>query len=85
MIRHVKDPDTDDAKTFFEDLLGFADIELPEDWKERVKIGSDRKQSGTARENLMLEGIEIPDELPLMQKKLVDLTNPGLREILGYA
>ena len=85
VIRHVKNLDTPEAKAFFSDLLGFADIDLPDDWKERVLVGSDRKQSGTARENLMLEGIEVPNELPEMQKKLVDHTNPGLRQLLGYA
>ncbi len=84
IIAALKDLESPEAKTFFKDLLALADISLPDDWKERVKVGSDRKQSGTARENLKLEGIEIPNELPEMQKKLVDYSNPGLREILGY-
>lgn len=84
IIKHVKNLDGKDAKTFFADLLGFADIDLPDDWKERVRIGSDRKQSGTARENLTLKGQKVPAELPEMQKKLVDYTNPGLRALLGY-
>ena len=49
-----------------------------------MKIGSDRKQSGTARENLELGDVNIPAELPDTQKKLVDYTAPGLRELLGY-
>jgi hypothetical protein len=84
IIKHLKNLNLVEAKTFFADLLGFADIGLPEDWQERVRIGSDRKQSGTARENLTLKGQKIPSELPQMQKKLVDYTNPGLRELLGY-
>jgi hypothetical protein len=46
--------------------------------------GSDRKQSGTARENLRGIDVEFPDELPDMQKRLVDFAAPGLRAILGY-
>ena len=84
IIRHLKNLDSDEAKTFFEKLLRVGGIELPKDWKERVLIGSDRKQSGTARENLTLKGQVVPSELPDMQKKLVDYTNPGLRELLGY-
>ena len=84
IIRHLKNLDDTTAKNFFEELLGFADIALPDDWKQRVLIGSDRKQSGTARENLKLKGQTIPTELPDMQKKLVDYTNPGLRALLGY-
>lgn len=84
VVRHLKNIDTPKAKSFFEELLGFADISLPEDWKDRIAVGSDRKQSGTARENLKLKGQQVPTVLPDMQKKLVDFTNPGLRELLGY-
>jgi isopenicillin N synthase-like dioxygenase len=59
--------------------------QMPEDWRERVRIGSDREQSGTARENLAGGGIfEVPDELPDTQKKLVNYAAPGLRSVLGY-
>ena len=59
--------------------------ELPEDWRERVRVGSDRQQSGTARENLAGGGkYEVPDELPEIQKRLVNYAAPGLREVLGY-
>ncbi|MBT8040271.1 MAG: hypothetical protein KJN78_08515, partial [Gammaproteobacteria bacterium] len=58
---------------------------LPEDWRERVRVGSDRKQSGTARENLAGQAAGVPDELPDTQKKLVDFAIPGIRELLGYA
>ena len=85
IITHLKDLDSPKAKSFFETLLGIGKIDLPNDWKERIRIGSDRKQSGTARENLMLNGIDIPTELPEIQKRLVDYANPGLRKILGYA
>jgi len=52
--------------------------------RKRIKIGSDRNQSGTARENLDLKGQDIPNELPAKQKQLVDYAAPGLRAILGY-
>ena len=57
---------------------------LPGDWRERVKIGSDRKQSGTARENLRDVKITIPDVLSDAQKELCDYAAPGLRKLLGY-
>ena len=67
------------------DLLKHCGVKLPEDWKERVKVGSDRSQSGTARENLDLDNLDIPNELPEMQKRLVDYAAPGLRQLLGYS
>ena len=53
-------------------------------WRERVKIGADRKQSGTARENLTGVGIELPAVLPDLQKRMIDFAAPGLRSLLGY-
>lgn len=85
VISHLKHIDTIEAKEYFGRLLSICGIpELPEDWKERILIGSDRKQSGTARENLSGKKFEIPDELPEVQKQLVDYAAPGLRQILGY-
>ena len=86
MMQHVKNIDSAEAETFFADLLKDCAMgELPVDWRERVRIGSDRQQSGTARENLAGGGkFDVPDVLPDIQKKLVDLAAPGLREILGY-
>ena len=84
IIKHVKTIDTDEAKTFFTALLGFGSIDLPDDWKERIAIGADRKNSGTARENLELKGQSVPSVLPDMQKRLVDIAAPDLRELLGY-
>lgn len=84
VIENLKSIDSAEAETFFSELLGFGGIDLPSDWKARIAVGSDRKQSGTARENLDLKGQDVPSELPEMQKKLVDYANPGLRELLGY-
>jgi hypothetical protein len=50
-----------------------------------VRVGSDPRQSGTARENLTGVGIALPDTLPDRHRRLVDYAAPGLREVLGYA
>ena len=49
-----------------------------------MRIGADREQSGTARENLAGAATDVPDELPETQKRLVDYAAPGLRAVLGY-
>ncbi len=77
--------DTPAGEAYFTSVLSSCGIEaLPGDWRARVRVGSDRKQSGTARENLRGVAAEVPDELPDTQKKLVDFAAPGLRQILGY-
>ncbi|MFC3052932.1 hypothetical protein [Kordiimonas pumila] len=86
LLHAVKNLETEEAEDFFAELLGKCGIEeMPHDWQERVRIGSDRNQSGTARENLAGNTEELPNELPEMQKKLVNFAAPGLRDILGYA
>jgi hypothetical protein len=84
LVAAVKDLDSDASEEFFTDLLDFYGIEKPADWRERVRIGSDREQSGTARENLAGGTGVIPDEPPDMQKRLVDHMLPDVRELLGY-
>lgn len=71
------------AERYFAKLLGDCGLDMPDDWRERVEAGSDRKQSRTARENLTFEA-DIPDVLPDAQKRLVDFHAPGLRALLGY-
>ena len=86
LVRHLGQLDSTAAQDYFRELLRSCGIgELPSDWRERVVVGSDRKQSGTARENLSKIALAVPAELPPMQRRLVDLTAPGLRAILGYA
>lgn len=85
LILQLKALDSLEAEDFFRDLLGFCGIDLPSEWRERVLIGSDPKQSGTARENLLGVAAEIPRELPEIQKRLVEHAAPGLRALLGYA
>lgn len=86
LLANVKNLESGSAEGYFAGLLGACGIEaLPGDWRERVRVGSDRAQSGTARENLRGEQVELPAELPDVQKRLVDHAAPGLRELLGYA
>ena len=82
----VKKLESDEAESFFAALAKNCGLEaLPADWRERVRVGSDREQSGTARENLAGGGaFEIPEELPEQHKKLVEFAAPGLRRVLGY-
>ncbi|GLR71090.1 hypothetical protein [Agaribacter marinus] len=85
IIHHVKNIDTAASEAFFATLLShFGYDSLPDDWQARIQIGADREQSGTARENLSGTVIELPSELPIAQKQLVEYAAPGLRHILGY-
>tara|TARA_B110000503_G_scaffold62286_1_gene98701 strand:- start:537 stop:1313 length:777 start_codon:yes stop_codon:yes gene_type:complete len=85
LIRNLTNLDSEESGVFFSDLFSLAGLgDLPEDWRERIKIGADREQSGTARENLVGLTDEIPDVLPDIQKKMVNVAAPGLREVLGY-
>ena len=84
LVAALNNLDGDDAEAFISELLDACGIERPDDWRERVRVGSDRKQSGTARENLTGVGIELPATLPEPQKRMVDFAAAGLREILGY-
>ncbi|MDX2237777.1 MAG: hypothetical protein NW203_09455 [Hyphomonadaceae bacterium] len=83
IVRHLKALDGIAANAFFAELLGACGIDLPADWRERVRIGSDRKHSATAREHLSND-VAVPDDLPERQKRLVDFAAPGLRAMLGY-
>ena len=84
LIAAVKDIDAPSAVSFFDSLFEACGIEKPGDWKERVRIGSDRKQSGTARENLTGVETELPETLGAQHRALVDYHAPGLRAVLGY-
>jgi len=86
LLTHVGNLDSSEAERFFATLLQNCGIhELPDDWRKRVRLGADREQSGTARENLAGCGAaDVPDELPDLQKSLVDYAVPGLRGLLGY-
>ena len=85
LVSALENLDAPGADRFFSDLLNACAIDLPQDWRDRVLIGSDRKQSGTARENLTGVALDFPKELPEPQKRLLDFAAPGLRSMLGYA
>lgn len=84
IVRHLKIIDSPEAEAFFRKLLEDCGMEMPADWKQRVIIGADRKQSATARENLAVDDDRIPAVLPDVQKRLVDVAMPGMRALLGY-
>jgi hypothetical protein len=85
LARHARDLENGEAEAYFKTLLEACGISpIPADWRERVKVGSDRRRSGTARENLTGIAIELPDNLPERHRRLVDYAAPGLRRLLGY-
>jgi hypothetical protein len=84
LMRALRELDGKVGERYFKDLLDTCGIKRPDDWRERVRIGSDPKQSGTARDNLSGVKTLFPKELPHNQKRLIDFAAPGLRELLGY-
>lgn len=85
LVQHLASLDEPEAEAFFEALLDACGIALHSDWRERVRIGSDRRESATARENLSGVAVELPQELGPRHRALVDYHAPGLRCLLGYA
>jgi hypothetical protein len=86
LVRNVDNIESVSSERFFSDLFSVAKLgALPDDWRERVLVGSDRAQSGTFRDNLSGLKEVIPDILPDKQKQLVDYAAPGLRALLGYS
>lgn len=76
--------DGDEGERYFLALFDACGIECPADWRERVRIGSDPAQSGTARDRLTGISITFPDQLGPRHRALVDYEAPGLRALLGY-
>ncbi len=86
LLASLRELESAAAEAYFASLLESCGIAaLPADWRERVLVGADREQSGTARENLQGQAADVPDVLPETQKRLVDFAAPGLRQLLGYA
>ncbi|GGD88210.1 hypothetical protein GCM10011515_04810 [Tsuneonella deserti] len=85
LVQHVGDLDNSAAETFFGELLAACGIDLPGDWRDRVRVGADRKESATARENLTGVALELPETLGKVHRELVDYQAPGLRALLGYS
>lgn len=84
IVTNLRDLGSRESERFFTALLDACGIARPNDWRERVRIGSDRNQSGTARENLTGIGLVLPDKLGARHRALVDYHAPGLRALLGY-
>jgi hypothetical protein len=63
IVANLRRLDAPEAEGFFGDLFAKCGIDLTRDWRERVRVGSDRRHSGTARENLT-GNTEVPDKLP---------------------
>lgn len=84
LVAHIKALDRPEAEKYFATLLDNAGIAIPRNWRDRIRIGAERKHSSTASENLQIRG-EVPKSLPETQRRLVDFHAPGLRAILGYA
>ena len=85
IIAALQEMEGAEAEAFFARLFEAGGVsEVPGDWRERVRIGADRRQSGTARENLTEGAIQLPRELMAQQRAMVDFAAPGLRALLGY-
>jgi hypothetical protein len=84
LVRHLESLGENESERFFGELLEACGIDRPVDWRERVTIGSDKKQSGTARQNLSGVTKELPETLGPRHRALVDYNAPGLRALLGY-
>lgn len=84
IVRHLSNIDSPETEAWFRHLLEACGITMPADWKARVLIGADRKQSATARENLQVDEGRIPATLPEAQKRLIEVAMPGMRALLGY-
>lgn len=84
IVSALKTLETPASEAFFRDLLGKFGIALPQDWRERVKIGSAREHSAT--DSGQLSGVpDFPKTLTDGQKQLVEFAAPGLRALLGYS
>lgn len=84
LVEAVGDLESPASERFFAQLLEACGIERPEDWKERVRLGSDPAESGTSAENIRVRK-DIPARLPDLQRRMVDFAAPGLRPLLGYS
>ncbi|MDB5711707.1 MAG: hypothetical protein JWL96_3777 [Sphingomonas bacterium] len=85
LVAALGDLDTTASKGFFTTLLEACGIDCPNDWRARITIGADWRQSGTARENLTGIGRDMPSALSARHRALVDYHAPGLRALLGYS
>lgn len=85
VIAHIGALESDQSDRFFAELLDACGIARPDDWRQRIMVGSDRAQSSTAREKLTGVSADFPASLSERHKALVDYHAPGLRTLLGYS
>jgi hypothetical protein len=83
LLRHCKNPQSPESLTYFRELLAACGLELPADWRDRVRLAASPRFSWTARENLQVS-LPIPNELSFEYRTMVELAAPGLRRALGY-
>jgi len=85
LVKQVQQIETPEAEGYFAALFDACGIApVPANWRERVMVGADRRQSGTARENLTGIRVKVPEVLPEKHQRLIEYAAPGLRSILGY-
>ena len=86
LLKHVQQIETPEAESYFAALFDACGISpVPPNWRKRVLVGADRRQSGTARENLSGIRLALPEVLPDKHKRMVEYVAPGLRAVLGYS
>ena len=85
LVHYVSDIDGTESEIFFKSLLGACGINIPTDWRERIRVGSSAVHSATARQNLSSGDLNLPAELNIIQKQMIEVAAPGVRAILGYA
>lgn len=84
LVAALRTLDSAETEAFFANLLAACGIDSPKDWRARVHVGSDRRQSATARENLTGVSAGLPERLGATHRALVDYHARGLRALLGY-
>ena len=85
LVKQVQQIEAPEAESYFAALFDACGISaVPANWRERVLVGADRRQSGTARENLSGILVALPEVLPDKHKRMIEYVAPGLRAVLGY-
>ncbi len=78
----VSDLNSEFSQQYFRSLLAACGIQMPEDWKKRVEVGSDRAISSTASERFSVPGNR--QHLTERELTLLNAAAPGLLDALGY-
>lgn len=82
LLKHASILSTNEARSYFADLLAKLELEMPEDWEARVVTGADRKMSATSSHLF-----KVPQDrkyLTESEKALFAASASQIREILGY-